>query len=139
MQFNSTNLYCQLIMCRLYLSRNVAVVGSSSGIHIWGPFIYMLFSFRRPQEITAHRQLVKAMPSLIFTKVQEDNCTSSMCAICLEDYNVGEKLRVLPCRHSMFVSLLTPYFFFVILCYYNSMTGTHPTDLLYCTLQSSLF
>lgn len=45
-------------------------------------------------------RLVKAMPTLIFTAVLEDNCTSQMCTICLEDYIVGEKLRVLPCRHS---------------------------------------
>ncbi|XP_077241421.1 receptor homology region, transmembrane domain- and RING domain-containing protein 2-like [Tasmannia lanceolata] len=44
-------------------------------------------------------RLVKAMPSLIFTSVLEDNSTSRTCSICLEDYNVGEKLRVLPCRH----------------------------------------
>lgn len=45
-------------------------------------------------------RLVKAMPSLIFTSALEDNCTSRTCAICLEDYCVGEKLRILPCCHS---------------------------------------
>ena len=46
------------------------------------------------------KQLVKEMPSLIFTTALEDNCTSRTCAICLEDYNVGELIRILPCRHS---------------------------------------
>ncbi|XP_068664110.1 receptor homology region, transmembrane domain- and RING domain-containing protein 2-like [Aristolochia californica] len=45
------------------------------------------------------RRLVKAMPSVIFTSPAEDYCTSTTCAICLEDYSVGEKLRVLPCHH----------------------------------------
>lgn len=46
------------------------------------------------------KQLVKAMPSIIFTSALEDNCTSRTCAICLEDYDVGEQIRILPCRHS---------------------------------------
>lgn len=56
-------------------------------------------------------RLVKAMPSLIFTSVVEDNSTSVTCAICLDDYNVGDKLRVLPCRHSKLSSLIEVIYF----------------------------
>ncbi|KAK3120808.1 hypothetical protein QOZ80_8BG0642020 [Eleusine coracana subsp. coracana] len=73
-------------------------------------------------------QLVKAMPSLIFTRVQEDNCTSSTCAICLEDYSVGEKLRVLPCRHKFHAACvdlwLTSWRTFCPVCKRDANTGT---------------
>ncbi|PON36513.1 Cdk-activating kinase assembly factor [Parasponia andersonii] len=73
-------------------------------------------------------QLVKAMPSLIFTAVSEDNCTSSTCAICLEDYNVGEKLRILPCRHKFHAfcvdSWLTSWRTFCPVCKRDARTST---------------
>jgi len=73
-------------------------------------------------------QLVKAMPSLIFTKVQEDNCTSSTCAICLEDYTVGEKLRVLPSRHNIHAACvdlwLTSWRTFCPVCKRDAKAGT---------------
>ncbi|XP_058088490.1 receptor homology region, transmembrane domain- and RING domain-containing protein 2-like [Magnolia sinica] len=80
---------------------------------------------------------VKAMPSLIFTSVLEDNCTSRTCAICLEDYNVGEKLRVLPCRHKFHAfcvdSWLTSWRTFCPVCKRDARTSTGNLPASECT------
>ncbi|XP_004496378.1 receptor homology region, transmembrane domain- and RING domain-containing protein 2-like [Cicer arietinum] len=72
-------------------------------------------------------RLVKAMPSLIFTSALEDNCTSRTCAICLEDYCVGEKLRILPCCHKFHAacvdSWLTSWRTFCPVCKRDARTG----------------
>ncbi|XP_075509343.1 receptor homology region, transmembrane domain- and RING domain-containing protein 2-like [Primulina tabacum] len=74
------------------------------------------------------RRLVKAMPSLNFTAVLEDNCTSSTCAICLEDYNIGEKLRILPCSHKFHAvcvdAWLTSWRTFCPVCKRDARTST---------------
>ncbi|XP_010535213.1 PREDICTED: receptor homology region, transmembrane domain- and RING domain-containing protein 2-like [Tarenaya hassleriana] len=74
------------------------------------------------------RRLVKAMPSLIFTSVHEDNTTATSCAICLEDYNIGDKLRVLPCRHKFHAlcvdSWLTSWRTFCPVCKRDARTST---------------
>ncbi|KAJ4786466.1 E3 ubiquitin-protein ligase RNF167 [Rhynchospora pubera] len=73
-------------------------------------------------------QLVKAMPSVVFTVVTEESCTASTCAICLEDYSVGDKLRILPCRHkfhAMCVDLwLTSWRTFCPVCKRDAMAGS---------------
>lgn len=73
-------------------------------------------------------RLVKAMPSLIFTAVLDESCTSTTCAICLEDYTVGEKLRILPCRHKFHASCvdawLTTWRTFCPVCKRDARTAT---------------
>lgn len=82
-------------------------------------------------------RLVKAMPSLIFTAVLDDNCTSSTCAICLDDYSVGDKLRILPCRHKFHAicvdSWLTSWRTFCPVCKRDARTSTGEPPASECT------
>lgn len=42
---------------------------------------------------------VNTLPSLVFKCIEDGKGTSETCAICLEDYVAGERLRLLPCQH----------------------------------------
>lgn len=51
------------------------------------------------------RNILQSMPTEVYTGVLEEGSTSFTCAICIDDYSVGEKLRILPCKHSKSILL----------------------------------
>ncbi|CAN8246765.1 unnamed protein product [Cochlearia groenlandica] len=42
---------------------------------------------------------LRSLPTMVFNGVYEEASTSMSCAICIEDYSIGDKLRILPCHH----------------------------------------
>ena len=54
---------------------------------------------------------VQALPTFIFKGSGDRGGTAETCAICLEDYESGEKLRLLPCHHGLHMLLPIPIFY----------------------------
>jgi hypothetical protein len=62
---------------------------------------------REPSGMSATE--VKSIPTLVFQGPGNGSGTTETCAICLEDYEIGEKLRLLPCNHGNILPFLLPH------------------------------
>ncbi|KAK9285650.1 hypothetical protein L1049_024849 [Liquidambar formosana] len=73
-------------------------------------------------------KMVEVLPCFTFNSARSNAChMGETCAICLEDYKDGEKLRVLPCQHEFHASCvdswLTKWGTFCPVCKHNISTN----------------
>ncbi|CAH8483826.1 unnamed protein product [Schistosoma rodhaini] len=68
--------------------------------------IRFLNQYRRRYRYCLPAKELRKIPETLFTK---DSSEFETCAICLEDYKDGNKLRVLPCRHAYHSKCVDPW------------------------------
>lgn len=66
---------------------------------------------RRQRRHRLPGSVLKKIPIIRFSSKEPDCSRFETCAICIEDYIDGDRLRVLPCAHGKFVFSLTNSFF----------------------------
>lgn len=76
---------------------------------------------REQRRLRRHRlpsSMLKKIPSIRFSKGQQSESYDT-CAICLEDYGEGDKLRILPCSHGECLSLSVLYIYSEVAQWFN--------------------
>ncbi|XP_038976324.1 receptor homology region, transmembrane domain- and RING domain-containing protein 2-like isoform X3 [Phoenix dactylifera] len=122
-----------------------SMIGDSTGIYIHAVFVSKMavsvlaaFLFARNCRLLRHgahkrppsmnRQAVELLPSFTFkSSYVNSKRMAETCAICLEDYRDGERLRVLPCLHDFHAvcvdSWLTKWGTFCPICKHEMSSG----------------
>nr|CAB3265626.1 E3 ubiquitin-protein ligase RNF13 [Phallusia mammillata] len=90
---------------KYYIVPFVTVVGTCFAALLAFMFVKYLRDRRRQRRNRLSRQRLKQLPVKQFHKGDEYD----VCAICLDEYEEGDKLRVLPCQHAYHCKCVDPW------------------------------
>ncbi|CAG8793488.1 20297_t:CDS:2 [Cetraspora pellucida] len=72
-------------------------------------FVYVLLRVRQRQRHQQSFGTVDYFPTKIFYSSKRKENEPQECVVCLEDYNDGDKLRILPCKHEFHVECIDSF------------------------------